>query len=156
MWVQSNGANGFGTVIGGYGSADGMWLDLRSPDQLLVWSCCGHLTFSMGRSLNDGLWHQVAITYAGGLMTAYADGAAFGALSVTLNTVDSNCGTGLALMFGGAPCTANAYNAYLDEVAVYDHALTASQIAAHFNAALSTPPTPARLRLTPNARPNFA
>ncbi len=134
MWVQSNG-NSFGTVIGGYGSTDSIWLNLRAADQIYVWTGSVAHLFPVGRMLNDDSWHQIAISYADGVMNAFVDGAAIGAWNITLNTLMGNCGGPLALHLGGQPCEPSAYNAFLDEVAMYPTALSPAQIANHYLAA---------------------
>jgi hypothetical protein len=93
---------------------------------------------------NNGNWHHVAVTYDGTTLAAYADGEAIGTASVgSLATTASSMYVG---RFGVAAAGS------IDEVAVYQAALTPGQIAAHFAASGNGRPLlPGSLTLTPGA-----
>ncbi|HST47713.1 LamG-like jellyroll fold domain-containing protein [Jatrophihabitans sp.] len=89
------------------------------------------LTFPIGRSLVDGSWHHIAVSYDGSAATAYVDGVSIGSKSFlrSLNTVTNGFLRIGAAVDGGAPTYGG-----LDEVAIYPTALTAAQISAHYAA----------------------
>jgi hypothetical protein len=82
-------------------------------------------------SVNDGVWHHLAVTRSGNTATVYLDGAQV-AQATTANNAPSGSGTGNDLMFGtwGAPFNNNYLNARLDDVVLVPSALTPTQIAA--------------------------
>jgi len=91
-------------------------------------------------NINDGQWHHAAVTYDGQSLKLYVDGAVDGA-SATLATTsvprdDSAHPFGIATAFDGwtdpnTPAPAGYFAGNVDEVRVWDHALTASEIAAN-------------------------
>lgn len=85
------------------------------------------------RAVNDGAWHHVVASYESTTATAtvYVDNVAVG----------SSVGQSFATpVVGSLGIAANGLGgrlaALLDEVAVYDHALQSSRIAAHYNVAM--------------------
>ncbi len=84
----------------------------------------------------DGTWHQVDLTYDGTTLVAYLDGLFIGSAAL------SNPGTGpLHIAAASCGCGDNYYGS-IQDVAVYDHVLTASQIRNHFNNSSDAGPTP--------------
>ena len=75
-----------------------------------------------------GTWTHLVLTRSSGTLSLYVDGtlAATAASSGALNTTSSI----LAVGRSGASAT-SYFNGTIDEVAVYDHALTAAEVAAH-------------------------
>ena len=99
-----------------------------------------HLDLPAGdnRRLTDSRWHQIAVTYSAGTVTAYLDGKRFATAGKTFTTVT----TGELL---GARIPAGA-NVRYDDISLYGHALDAAAIAAHFAASANQlPPLPANL-----------
>ena len=93
----------------------------------------GHLGFmgfnddnypSSGRQIADGTWHHVAISYNGVTLTAYIDGIVEWTSNKNLNTVGSNNFLGRSNHAGAE----QFYNGSLDEVRVWNVALTQTQI----------------------------
>lgn len=93
----------------------------------------GHLGFmgfnddnypSSGRQIADGTWHHVAISYNGVTLTAYIDGIVEWTANKNLNTVGSNNFLGRSNHAGAE----QFYNGSLDEVRVWNVALTQTQI----------------------------
>ena len=80
-------------------------------------------------TLTDNVWHHVAFVRAGDQLTTYLAGIAVAAGTLDMNVpmLDDARGFGA---FHGMPSTTG-----FDEVAVYDHALSAARIAAHVAAA---------------------
>jgi Concanavalin A-like lectin/glucanases superfamily len=82
-----------------------------------------------------GAWSHVAATYDGTTMTLYQDGAMTDSLASSKNVVDP--ATQLLIGAGySAGSTANMKGA-VDEAAVYDHALTAARVSAHYQAGIA-------------------
>lgn len=90
--------------------------------------------------MRDDKWHYIVITYDGTVATAYADGVSLGSQSLTrpgLNTTIDAAYDGMHLVPGGS----------VSQAAVYDHALNADRVQAHYaasgrttSAALTTGP----------------
>jgi RHS repeat-associated protein len=75
--------------------------------------------------VNDGSWHQVAVVATSSSVAFYVDGVADGSVS----------GSGQAPITSQISIGSNGGGyGYFDEVSVYDHALTAAQVANHYSA----------------------
>ena len=85
--------------------------------------------FTAAGALTPGGWHHVAATYDGATVRLYVDGAQVtsGSLSTPLAT---NTNVYLSNSLGPA-----VYAQDVDEVAIYNYALGAARILAHYNAA---------------------
>ena len=99
-------------------------------DGILVSAYGDDLSFTAPSSIADGLWHHVVVTYSAGAATAYLDGVKVGTQSFrhSLNTA----GTTTGLRLGSTHEGYGAYYGALDEVAVYQTALTAARVSAHY------------------------
>lgn len=83
------------------------------------------------RTYNDDQWHHVVVTRTQGTsITLYVDGVSQGS-AATSNIVLASSTT---LNFGRLQTGINHYRGYLDEVSLYNRALTATEVAAHFQA----------------------
>ena len=105
------------------------------------WDCDG-LNWATPFSLEDGQWHLIDFVMDGsGTDTLYLDGVSLGTKS------DSGTNTQLAgvtgLSIGNGFDTSGA--ADVDEVAIYDHALSASRVSAHLAASVQGPNPPTGL-----------
>ena len=94
-----------------------------NPDTTIVSAISG---------FNDGTWHHVAFTrtQSTGLMTLYVDGvsrASGNGSTATLNAVAN-------INFGRNAAGTNYYAGNLDEIAIYNTALSGATIAAHYAA----------------------
>ncbi|TPW78299.1 LamG domain-containing protein [Schumannella sp. 10F1B-5-1] len=78
--------------------------------------------------VNDGAWHHVVMTRASGVVRLYVDGTATGG-SVTGSTAALTASTNID--FGRLQTGMNYYRGYLDEVAIYSRALSASEVSTH-------------------------
>lgn len=73
-------------------------------------------------SYANGNWHYLAVTFDGNHMILYLDG-------VQVNTETTTLATGTSqLNIGRAITASNYYNGVLDEVRIYNEALSASQV----------------------------
>ena len=93
----------------------------------------------VGGSYTAGVWTMVTVTYDGSTPLMYINGAL---VNATLSGAGGYSASASAVFSVGAYDTgANPFNGNVDETAFYGTALTATQIAAHYNAAASTNPT---------------
>jgi hypothetical protein len=101
-------------------------------------SCGGEIT--AGTSVTDGNWHfVVAVVDAGTTRSLYIDGG----LAQATGPTNPITATASQLVFGGATFggdTGGAYTGLLDDVQIYDSALTCAQVAAMFATPGSTAP----------------
>jgi len=79
--------------------------------------------FTLPYGTSDGSWHHVVVTYDGTVAQAYLDGVALGSQSLVLNTLLDPTGF-----------TAGTFAGSLDELAVYNVALTAATVSDHYRA----------------------
>lgn len=95
--------------------------------------------FSSPYTLANGQWHFLVVTFNGSAMTVYVDGSSVGPpWSVGLNTAASRLQVG------------SGFTGNLDEVAVYNRVLSATEVTAHFLASgNSQPPAPTSVGVTP-------
>lgn len=81
-------------------------------------------------------WHHIAVTVADGLVTLYYDGSNDGVGSTT-GILSHN--TGAAWLGARNLSTKKYYNGMLDDFAIFDEALTESQIAAIYSSTMAIP-----------------
>jgi hypothetical protein len=105
-------------------------LDLGTEDQQhrIFFSTWGPAIF--GPSVGTGTWHHVAVTSLGGTQTLYLDGA-----SVASGTLTMNTSAGTSLYLGQIPVdNKRRLQGQVDEVTVYDRALSAQEVQTIANA----------------------
>jgi hypothetical protein len=85
-------------------------------------------------ALTANVWHQVIATYDGTQLRLYIDGIL--AAGPTTLTYSINAGSQLQI---GRHGSGTYYPGLIDEVAIYNYALTQTQVTAHFNAMVATP-----------------
>jgi hypothetical protein len=90
------------------------------------------------RHVGDGSWHHVVFVLSGAICTVYVDGT----LDTAVSQNRATTGTGKQLI-GWDEATAGFWSGALDEVAVYPRALTAPEIAAHYQLGSVPPVDPA-------------
>jgi len=88
------------------------------------------------RNVNDGLWHHVAGVYDGSYLYIYVDGSLDTSTPTTTTFVAQ---TNDPLLLGANPHSPLPYyfNGLVDEVSVYDRALSAQQIQGIYNAGIA-------------------
>lgn len=101
------------------------------------------------QAVNDGQWHHAVITATGNVTTLYVDGTAAGTVNLGVETYmwesDTIIGSGKAdSNLPGSPAgrpnpVEFGFKGLLDEFAVYDRALTAAQVRAHYDARAEAP-----------------
>jgi hypothetical protein len=94
--------------------------------------------------LRDGLYHHIAVTYNGAIITIYADGVSVASGSLNLDT-----GISGGASIGGRGYMGEFLTGEVDEVALWNRVLSASEIQAMFSAGsagmcknLTATPTP--------------
>ena len=109
-----------------------LWLDPSLRPQLRLTVGLGNPIVSADRTLAAGRWTHLVVTRSGRLVTFYVDGSVAGASTIDIGQVRTNA---LPVRIGSrADERVPAYFAlrgFIDEVALYDHALTAARVAAH-------------------------
>ena len=140
FWVQTTATGGTPDWYSGKGLVDGeVGGTVNDFGVALVGSKVGFgvgnpdLTLTSVRSINNGLWHQVAVTRdaASGAMKIFIDGT----LDAATNGPAGARSAPPSLRFGGLQTGGGWLNGGLSEVAMYDQVLAASQIATLYNAA---------------------
>jgi hypothetical protein len=131
-WVKPSDTSGRWFVGWGTNAVDRAFAAGVQDTSVIVSAYGDDLAIPIGRSLVDGAWHHVVVTYSGTAVTAYVDGVSVGSRSFTatsLNTVTNGTLWVGASVDGYAPTYGG-----LDEVAVYSAVLTAAQVSAHYAA----------------------
>ncbi|MEU4835245.1 RHS repeat-associated core domain-containing protein [Streptosporangium sp. NPDC023615] len=100
-------------------------------------------------AVNNGAWHHVALSGSGNSQTLYLDGAPVGSLSGTISHQGwkfATIGNGrITSAWPSSPVTGSWTSAswglsgHVDEVAVYDRPLTATEVAEHYAARQAVP-----------------
>ncbi len=135
MWVKINSfvANeAFFAGYGTFGSGNQTYHLGTTQSGNLFFSSWGPAIF--GPELNTGVWYHVAVTNVSNLVTLYLDGE-----SVTNGTQNININTSSSTQFfvgriSGSFGDSRRLNGFVDEVSIYNRALSDSEIQAIFNA----------------------
>jgi len=110
---------------------------------------------AVGTTGPDGSWHHLVGVWDGSAVNLYVDGAlqttVGGPSTVRASTVPISIG---AERSGNAPSYDLAYNGDIDEVAIYNYALTANQVQAHYAAAYGSSLAP-QIALEPVSYTNY-
>ncbi len=135
---------GGGTTVGGSGAAGYVPAVHLGADGRLRSSLFWHgsvnqrLISPAGAVLNDGLWHHVAVTFAGGAERLYIDGSLVGEQMVRqvpyAGDYDYFLGVGFTDLWPGGNGGWHFFRGRLDEASIYQRALSASEVAQHFAA----------------------
>ena len=133
-WLFSYGTQGTDTFFGVY---------LSAASQLKFTAYSENPTFNTPYSMVDGNWHQVAVTYASGVVTMFVDGQQIGTASTSTMATNASGTAGFQVGNGGNWSNA-PFVGSIDEVSIYSGALTAGRINAHWAAGVqeSCPTTP--------------
>ena len=124
--------------IDGGGFGDG--IEVRKSGQLagIVWAdgCCTRYEITSPQSYADGAWHYAVLTRNSSSFTLYIDGVAVESTPTGASTTyyGSNPPAG-ATIDNDPPHAEPGFEGDLSEVAYYNYALSATQVAAHYAAA---------------------
>ena len=114
----------------------GLILEATAKDNWKAWLGHGSKGWDAitGPGVVRGRWTHLVLAYDGASATLYVDGAKAGSVFTPFRPNDSGAlGLGVGRSAAGAP--AFFFDGLLDDVAVYPHALTAADVAAHYAAA---------------------
>ena len=87
-------------------------------------------------TVNDDAWHHVAAVMNGSTYTVYVDGSATGSTAIgttTISTTPSTCGGDLKIGARFDDNNTYAFNGYVDDVALFNRALTSSEVSDIYN-----------------------
>jgi hypothetical protein len=82
------------------------------------------------KTIMPGQWYHIAMTRSGTTLTLYVNGVAVA--TTTAPTGPSDLTSGIMAFGRRSSASADFFNGFLDEIAVYNKALSAAQIAAHY------------------------
>lgn len=102
-----------------------------NPGQAEAYVAGTTLTSGTSFRVDDGNWHHIALTVSGTAATLYVDGVSRATATTSKSTY--SMGTGAAYI-GAASGTSEFFKGAMDEVAVYNTALSSTRIAAHYTA----------------------
>jgi hypothetical protein len=142
FWMRQMGTSGQQLIVN---KDDGNW---QSGHGWEIWSNAGAASWSIfpypsfenrsGTGAGDGNWHHVALTRASGIVKGYIDGIEKASGSCT-----QSVSTSYPIYLGRGSVWAPAYfNGLIDEVAVYNRALSADEVMAAFQAGSVPDTTP--------------
>jgi hypothetical protein len=133
-----------GVILGQHGAVDTGYVPavyVGTDGKLyagMFWNGIGHPVVSAG-AVNNGLWHEVAVTYNGASETVYLDGAAIATEPFTQTAYDASgysytLGSGTASSTDGWPAAPSPthslyrFKGQVDEPAFYNRALSATDV----------------------------
>lgn len=133
-FTEPSGANDQGALVswGQPGTDQAFQLLVSGTSQVTVDGWNDTHTFQTPYPVNDGSWHQLAVSYTGSAFTVFLDGVSIGSgrFRTALDTLTSPLYVG-----GNAALSSGPTGMTLDEVSVYAKALTAANVSAQFTAA---------------------
>lgn len=134
-WIKTSSAALYQIIFEKFDGTNGYYFYLYNGAKLYV-QIGGNGTFygGGGAALNDGQWHHVAVSISRGINAlVYVDGSLSQTLDISANTQSTSTTVPLVLGYDGYYHSSD-FAGTLDEVAIYPAALSAAQIAAHYNA----------------------
>jgi len=140
-WFQTSGP---GTILGYGTTATRMTFQVHVDSTAIsVYTSGDNKVFATPYSITNGGWHHLAITYDGTNLFAYLDGQGLGSATfgAALNTVVDGNGLAIGNQFWSYWTADEQLVGNLDDVAIYPSALTAAQVADHFNLSGNARPT---------------
>jgi hypothetical protein len=134
------------------GSGAGSWTVTDGPSGLSAgFTGSGGTLMVRAAALPPGGWHEVIVDSSDGTVTLYVDGKAAGSA-----TGHVSGGAGGNLEIGGRQGAKDAWTGGLDDVAVFRHSLSSSQVTAMALAATALATPPPAPSLAPTAVPTAA
>ncbi len=133
-WVNTTGSGV--QAIAGYGTAATRSLfDLRlnGSNQVGVVTWGDDKYFAAPYSLTNGQWHQIAATYDGTTVVVYVDGQSIGQSTFGSGLGTQSNGSGFVVGKDSWTCC-ESFVGTLDDVSVFDSAVSSSRVLAHFSA----------------------
>jgi hypothetical protein len=142
LWVNLDSASGIQDFFGRYGSSTSRFYFGISGSNLRVAIGTAFDTTSLSHGLSTGLWSHVAYTFSGGssgTFTYYVNGSSVGTLSFTW-TFDNVAYEPMHIgaLKNGANTNQNPTDGKLDEMAIFNSALSSSAISNIYNSGVPT------------------
>lgn len=142
FWIKLNSATASNYVLSGAGASGSFYTGVTLTLQQVSTSYYPQINLGNGASgydgarnssinVNDGNWHHVAAVMSGSTYTVYLDGSSSGSAAVGNTVVTTTTSvTGDDFKIGARYDNNNTYavNGYIDDVAIFDSALTASEV----------------------------
>jgi len=136
-WVRPKRTNEFGEVGPGrvalVGQNDAIEYGFITPGTIQIWTAGGG-SLDTAYTFPDDTWHHVATIANGTTIQNFFDGALVG----TGGTATGNYGTSIYNVHiggaGGFDAAGNWFTGQMDEVAIFDKAIPADRVAAHYRA----------------------
>jgi len=135
-WFKCNSSADYNTIVRRSGSQH-VLLRVRGPGigvepnklECYVAGNSGSVTSFTGPVVNDNAWHHTVLTQEGSSIKMYVDGAlvASGASVGTISSLTA------AQQIGREASGTEYFYGTLDEVAIYNHALSSTRVSAHYN-----------------------
>jgi hypothetical protein len=140
-WVRRDSSDTDAGILGTWNVAQAggpmMWVDYASGRTIQTLGSGSSNYLDSGFAAPVGAWQHLASTYDGTVAKFYIDGNL-----VASRTYDGNVGDSNSWRIGAYGGTAgDFFDGAIDEVRVYDRALTAAQVTSDMNTAVSTRPT---------------
>ncbi len=127
---------GFGSDSSGLNMNFGLWIFSNKLSGGFEASSGADVFATSSATFNDGQWHYGVVTYDGSAVRVYADGIQVASTSATSNPETS--GT-LPVRIGANSQSANSFfNGNIDEVRIWNKALTSQQLVEAFNGNFNT------------------
>ena len=152
-WFNLSAASNFETIFsGGTAISARAWVQFPSSSSIRIGVNTGTNDFTVSTLTVDGTqWYHLVATVSGTTATLYLDGSSVGTAtclapaSTAFNDVRLGALNGTA--FGG---NTRPFNGYLDEIAIYNRAITSTEVSNIYNNKVYVAPT-AMYRLNGNA-----
>ncbi|AQT68076.1 hypothetical protein STSP2_01231 [Anaerohalosphaera lusitana] len=156
LWVKTAVNQADGTFFLGWGDTGfgsrvryDLGLQKGTSDQLRNELNAGAITSNTGTTITDDAWHHISLTFDGTTTTFYVDGQTYGTSTTSVNTTTTE---DLVIGTGIRPATefnenARWTNGLIDDVQIYDEALTGDQVATLYANPGTVVPEPATLAI---------
>ena len=95
----------------------------------IIWSGAGHDFISVDGNVDDGAWHHLALTTTSSAQVLYLDGTSVATGSTTFTNASSTDST----LIGNDGGSNYDFDGLIDEVAIWDTALSASDVSSIYN-----------------------
>jgi RHS repeat-associated protein len=132
LWLKTTSTANMQLVQWGNPTLGGTFFHMQITNGYRIWVNVNNATnpaINSPYNLANGQWHYIVLTWNGSVFTLYVDGTAAGTWNNSALATNS-----WGLQVG------NGFTGNLDEVAVYNRALSASEVTAHFQASGNSQP----------------
>jgi len=144
IWLESDSSSYTGAALAPnpYQAAAGVLMQTHSSNSFDVFAGWGADYLGVLTVTNPNAWHQIVVTVSSSACEVYLDGQVQltdpGFTAASYGDFDQELG-GYPDAYAGT-YGANTFNGNLDEYSVYNYALSADQVAAHYNAMYTPEP----------------